>query len=194
MKPGNPLERRSAFIEHLFSVAIHGDISYTLFVPSGWIDQGLLNGFLGFDIKSRTATLVDDGIHKATGCTKPFIAQAVLDMLHRPASETENKKIQIAEVEYSGAELLANLEQETGAKWTVTHVTSAALLKKAESAAASGNFMGVMVSLLHVLNYGGSGAAYFPEALSSDIGGPHYRRKTLKQIVKEAVQASNTSK
>jgi len=187
-KAGNPLERRSAMIQHLFNVANTGDITYTLFVPAGWIDQGLVNGFLGFDIKSRTARLVDEGTHNATGCTKPFIAQAVLDMLRRPSNETKNKKIQIAEVRYSGAELLADLEEETGAKWAVTNVNSTTLVELAERAAATGDSKVAMESLLHALNFGGSGAAYFPKALESELVGSQYRRKTLKLIVKEAVK------
>jgi hypothetical protein len=112
-------------------------------------------------------------------------------MLLRPPGESENKKIHIAEVEYSGAALLKELEEETGAKWDVTHVTSAELIEKAEQYRASGDLRMTAVSLIHLLNYGGSGAAYYPQALLTELVGPKYQRKTLTQVVKEAVRKAD---
>ncbi|KFY49826.1 hypothetical protein V495_00437 [Pseudogymnoascus sp. VKM F-4514 (FW-929)] len=188
---GKPMSTRAANIKNIFDIASTGAITYTILVPAGWIDNGLDNGFLGFDIPARKARLVDQGVHKATGCTKYFIALALLDMLLRPPGESENKKIHIAEVEYSGAALLKELEEETGAKWDVTHVTSAELIEKAEQYRANGDLRMTAVSLIHLLNYGGSGAAYYPQALLAELVGPKYQRKTLTQIVKEAVRKAD---
>lgn len=180
-------------ISSIINAASRGDITYTQFVPAGWLDWGLANGFLGFDVKTRKARLVDNGAHKATGCTEPFIAEAVVSMLKQPPSETENKKIQIAEVEYSGKELLACFEEETGTKWEVENITPPELLEIAEKARVGNNARLRTVSITLFLNFGGSGAGYFPHALSSLVEGSTYQRKTLKQIVKDAVGKAQAS-
>ena len=191
--PGSPMAGRTATIERIFSAASQGDITYTLFVPAGWLDWGLDNGFLGFDIKACKARLVDQGAHKATACTQPFIAQSVINMLKQPPSETENKKIPIAEVEYTGAELLKLFEEETGAKWEVTNITLPELLETAEKAKAANDIRLRVVSITHFINFGGFGATYFPDALSSSLEGTPYQRKSLKQIVRDAVQRMESS-
>lgn len=131
--PGKPFIGRLALKNSLIHAANEASITYTQFFPAGWLDWGLPNGFLGFDIKARKARLVDHGISKATGCTQPFIAEAVVTMLKQTPSATENKTLQIAEVDYSGAELLSLFEKETGTKWDVENVTVDGLLDIAES-------------------------------------------------------------
>jgi len=190
---GSTIEGRAALISNITKAAIRGDISYTQFVPAGWLDWGLPNGFLGFDIKARKARLIDHGVHKATGCTEPFIADAVVSMLKQPPSETENKMIHIAEVEYSGKELLACFEEETGAKWEVENITPSELLEIAEKSKVENNARLRTISITLFLNFGGSGAGYFPRALSSPLEGSKYQRKTLKQIVKDAVEKTQSS-
>ena len=191
--PGSLMAGRTATIERIFSAASQGDITYTLFVPAGWLDWGLDNGFLGFDIKARKARLVDQGAHKATACTQPFIAQSVVNMLKQPPSETENKNIPLAEVEYTGLELLKLFEAETGAKWEVTNITLPELLETAEKANAANDIRLHVVSITHFINFGGFGATYFPDALSSSLEGTPYQRKSLKQIVRDAVQRMESS-
>lgn len=154
---------------------------------------GLTKWISGFDIKARKARLVDHGISKATGCTQPFIAEAVVTMLKQTPSATENKTLQIAEVDYSGAELLSLFEKETGTKWDVENVTVDGLLDIAERAKAENNPRLRTVSTTLALNYGGSGAAYFPQALSSPIIRPRYLRRSLAQIVKTAIQETGSA-
>jgi hypothetical protein len=186
--PGSPMADRAASINTILATASQGDITYTLFVPAGWLDWGLTNGFLGFDIKARKARLVDHGVHKATGCTRQFIAQSVVNMLKQPPGETENKKIPIAEVEYTGIELLKCFEEETGDKWEVANVSLPELLDIAEKAKAANDARLHVTSITHFLNFGGFGATYFPEALSSSLSPSPYQRKSLNEIVRDAIQ------
>lgn len=186
--PGSTIAGRAALVNIIMNAAKRGEITYTQFVPSGWMDWGLPNGFMGFDIKARTARLVDNGVHTATGCTQPFIAEAVLSMLKQPPNETENKMIHIAEVQYSGRELLSIFEEETGSRWQVEGITAQGLLDLADRAETESNARLRTVSITLFLNFGGSGAAYFPEALKSPLKGSRYQRKTVRQIVKDAIE------
>jgi hypothetical protein len=191
--PGSTIAGRAALINSIINAAERGEITYTQFIPSGWMDWGLPNGFMGFDIKARKARLVDSGAHTATGCTQPFIAEAVISMLKQPPNETENKMIHIAEVEYSGQELLSLFEDETGSKWQVEDITPQGLLELADKAKMENNARLRTVSITLLLNFGGSGAAYFPGALTTPLKGSRYQRKTARQIVKDAVEKAQSS-
>jgi hypothetical protein len=73
------------------------------------------------------------------------------------------------------------------------NITSPELLEVAEKAEAEYDVRLRVISTTNFLNFGGSGAAYFPQALPSPIRESQYERKTLKQIVKNAVHSVQLS-
>lgn len=81
--------------------------------------QGLDNGFLGYDIKGKTATIWDGGDRKFTLTNVDQMQCATVAVLER-ADETINKNIYVASAETSQWEILTALEEASGAKYTVT--------------------------------------------------------------------------
>lgn len=92
--------------------AENGDIESTTIVPSGFLDWGLRNGFLGFDIPRRKVVLFDQGIHMSTGMTLDFLARCVVSVLRMPAESTRNRRIHVAEARFSGREVVEDVVGE----------------------------------------------------------------------------------
>ena len=183
---GSGLVPKIALAERLEREGREGRIEWTTIVCGGFLDWGLQNGFTGFHIKERKATLRDGGKHMATGCTLAFIAACVVRAIAL-RNEVKNKRVRIAEVRYSGLEILHLLEEATSASFEVEDVNTDEDLVKARK---SGNMLKITLAVLMRLNYGGSGAAYFEDGL--EWGGKAMARKTLKEIVDEAVEVCDT--
>ncbi|MCJ1317497.1 hypothetical protein MMC15_002822 [Xylographa vitiligo] len=183
---GSGLVPKIALAERLEREGREGRIEWTTIVCGGFLDWGLQNGFTGFHIKERKATLRDGGKHMATGCTLAFIAACVVRAIAL-RNEVKNKRVRIAEVRYSGLEILHLLEEATSASFEVEDVNTDEDLVKARK---SGNMLKTTLAVLMRLNYGGSGAAYFEDGL--EWGGKAMARKTLKEIVDEAVEVCDT--
>ncbi|MCJ1377444.1 hypothetical protein MMC17_000539 [Xylographa soralifera] len=183
---GSGLAPKIALAERLEREGREGRIEWTNIVCGGFLDWGLQNGFTGFHIKEKQATLNDGGKHMATGCTLAFIAACVVRAITL-RDEVKNKRVRIAEVKYSGLEILHLLEEATSAHFEVEDVNTEENLIKARK---SGNMLQITLAVLKRLNYNGSGAAYFEDGLK--WGGKTMVRKTLKEIVDEAVEVCDT--
>ncbi|MCJ1397083.1 hypothetical protein MMC11_000275 [Xylographa trunciseda] len=183
---GSGLVPKIALVERLAREGKEGRIEWTTLVCGGFLDWGLQNGFSGFHIKERKATLLDGGKQMVTGCTLPFIAACVVRAITL-RDEVKNKRVKIAEVRYSGLEILHLLEEATSTTFEVEDTSTEENLVKARK---SGNMLQITIAVLKRLNYNGSGAAYFEDGL--EWGGKAIARKTLKEIVDEAVLVCDT--
>ncbi len=125
--------------DRLAEIAEQGRIEYTTIVTSGLIDLLLARGMLEFDLENRRAVLYDRGEAKATGCTLPFVGRCVAAVVRMPEVETKNRRIKVAEVEYTGRDVLAELERATGKKWTVENRSTDEALEKGNEALARGD-------------------------------------------------------
>ena len=183
---------RATWADKISEIAASGAIDYTTLVVGGFLDLGLKSGFMGFDIANHQAKLYDDGAHKTTGSTLAFIAQAVVTVLQIPRDRTRNRRIHAVEVEYSGQELLAAFEQETGRKWTVERISTDELKDRFRRALAEGNKRAAYLSLVMGLNFDGSGAANLTSGLTfgEDFG---LRRRSLADVVRQVVDESKRS-
>ncbi|RAK88038.1 NmrA-like family protein [Aspergillus costaricaensis CBS 115574] len=98
-------------------------LSWTAIATSGLFDWGLASGFLGFDIKTKSAVIWDGGVTSFTMTNEEQLGKAVLSVVLR-SEETKNRFLYIASVETTQNEILNTLEDVTGSRWTVTETTT----------------------------------------------------------------------
>jgi hypothetical protein len=80
--------------------------------------EGLKHGLLGFDLYTKSTTIIDSGNQPFNACDMETIGLAVAGVLSHPA-ETANKYITITSHQTTQNEVLHALEQKTGSPWTV---------------------------------------------------------------------------
>jgi len=188
---GSVIGLRAAWADRLAEIASSGQIQYTTLVTGGFLDWGLWSGMLGFNAANRTARLYDRGQHSATGCTIEFIAEAVTAALQLPDEQVANKRVEVAEVEYTGQDILRTLEQETGEKWNVEYISTEEARKAGIQARVEGNMRAAYVNFVLALNFGGSGASQLLSGLNfgKELG---INRQTLASIVRDVVKTPET--
>ena len=156
------------------------------------LEQGLANGFLEFDIANRNATIWDGGNKSFTFTNEKQLGQAVVSILQHP-QETKNQYIYVASVETTQNEVLAALEEASGATWTVTETTTDAQVTEAGKKLAAGDFSGAL-TLVRATAFGntqGLRANYAKEEkLANDILG--LSLEDVKDVVKRVVKCYTT--
>jgi uncharacterized protein YbjT (DUF2867 family) len=165
-------------------------IAHTLISTGGFLDWGFDNGFLGFDITNRTATLYDEGKNLFSGTTVPHIGKAVVAIIRHPEL-TLNKRIFIADVSFTQQQALALFEKYTGTKWTVNHVSTNDALKNAEEYLKKGDVKNGSKTFIMAIVHNGEGACYFEGKTSNKALG--LETYPLDQIVKEAVERNQAA-
>lgn len=165
-------------------------IAHTFITTGIFLDWGLDNGFLGFDISNRTVILYDDGKNLFSGTTLPSIVKAVVAILHHPEL-TQNKRIYVADATLTQQQALALFEKYTGSNWTVRHVSTEDSLKKGADAFAKGDRREGIHAYLMAVIYNGQGAAQFDGKTSNHALG--LEPIPLEQIIKEAVERKTTT-
>lgn len=98
-------------------------------------------GLFGFDIKSKSVTLIDGGTAVFTATILPTIAKATLAMLEH-ADATKNQYVYISSFHISQRDILDVVEKVDGQKWTVKHITSEDLIAQGNQRIAEGDLMG----------------------------------------------------
>ncbi|PYI07360.1 NAD(P)-binding protein [Aspergillus sclerotiicarbonarius CBS 121057] len=116
-------------------------LSWTGIATSGLFDWGLAAGFLGFDLKERTALVWDGGVTRFTMMNEKQLGESVVSVLLRP-EETKNRFVYVASVETTQKEILETFEDVTGAKWTVTDTTTDVQVAEGFEKLGAGNFEG----------------------------------------------------
>lgn len=104
--------------------------------------QGLSSGFIGFDTKSRKATIWDDGKTRFSAITVADLGTAVVEVL-RKLEATKNRYIFASSVTTSHAEILREMEKATGQALEVEHLTTAGQVAAGREQIASGNLFGM---------------------------------------------------
>jgi hypothetical protein len=97
--------------------------------------------------------LYDRGEAKATGCTLEFVGRCVAAVVRMPEVETKNRRIRVAEVEYTGQDILGELERATGKKWTVENGSTDEALEKGKEALARGDGRAAYLGYISKLNF-----------------------------------------
>ena len=118
-------------------------ISWSALIPGAFFDWGMKLGLFGFDLRSKTATLVDGGTAIFTASTLPTIARGILAMLEY-AHATKNQYVYISSFHTSQMDILTVLEKIDGTNWTVKHVTSEELISQGHQRLSEGDEMGAI--------------------------------------------------
>ncbi|CEL07340.1 Putative NmrA-like protein [Aspergillus calidoustus] len=118
-------------------------MSWTSVVTGAFFDWAMRVGFFGFDLESKTATLIDGGTSVFTTTNLPTIGRALVAILDH-AEETKNQYIFLSSFNVSQRDILDVVEKVDGQKWTVQHVTSEEVIDRGKRRLAAGDFAGIM--------------------------------------------------
>jgi uncharacterized protein YbjT (DUF2867 family) len=157
---------KKGVVEYLRTKESEG-LSWTAVWTGPFFDWGLLASFLGFDLKTRTASIYDGGNVPVTVTNLATIGKAVAAILNKP-DVTANKYVQVETATLTQLEILAALEDASGAKWTVEQLDSLVERKNSFAEVAKGNFeafYGVLKSYI----LGGQEVSH-ADARKNDIG------------------------
>jgi len=154
--------------------------------------QGIENGFLGYDIRSHTATIWDSGDKTFTLTNSNQLGQAVVSVLEHP-SETANQYLYVASVVTSQKEILNALEEATSTKWKVSYTTTEEQVSGGKEKIGKGDFTGAF-TLVRATNFGnidGLRANYTTEEkLANDLLG--LKLESLNETIRQVVKRSST--
>ena len=165
-------------------------MAYTLISTGAFLDWGLDNGFLCFDIPTRTATLYDEGKHPVSGTILKNLGKAVVAILRHPEL-TMNQRICLSDVTFTQLEILALLEKYTDRQWTINHASTQDTLRQAEVEWKKGNLKDGYFAFIRALAYGGTGSCNFGhKAKNKELG---LECVSLEQVVKDVVQRKQTT-
>ncbi|KAJ5668267.1 uncharacterized protein N7477_006837 [Penicillium maclennaniae] len=136
------LEQKNKLIKYLKSKKASG-LTWTGIATSGLFDWGLRNGFLEFDISTRTATIWDGGDKSFTLTNEKQLGRSVISVLENPQA-TSNQYLYVASVETTQNEIVKTLEQVTGARWTIKSTTTNEQVSAAVEKLTAGDFSGAL--------------------------------------------------
>ncbi|KAI5857407.1 NAD(P)-binding protein [Durotheca rogersii] len=89
-----------------------------------FFDRGLKYGSIGFDKKSKTATIYDSGNEPVQVSNLSFIGRAIVAILSQP-DKSANQYLSIASFNPTQNQILEIVEAETGEKWKVERASTA---------------------------------------------------------------------
>lgn len=119
----------------------------------GWFfDFCLSVGWLGYNLKDKTAVVYDSGNEPSQSTNLYFAGRAIAGVFTH-LDETANKYLEISSFNPTQNEIMRILEEETGEKWTVTHVNTKDLQKIGEEKIGRFDYDGGVLDLLNVWQY-----------------------------------------
>ncbi|KKO99271.1 hypothetical protein THAR02_08621 [Trichoderma harzianum] len=178
--------QKSEMIEYLRTKQSAG-FSWTGVATSLLFDWGLRNGFLGYDLANKTATVWDGGDKRFTLTNEMDLGIAIASVLKNP-EETSNKYLFVSSVETTQNEILAALEEATDAKWTVNNTTTKEQVNDAVQKLTAGDLNGAF-TLVRATSYSstpGLKSNYArDETLSNDLLG--LQASSVAETVKRVI-------
>jgi len=158
------------------------EFTWTGIATSPFFDWGLDNGLWGINLKDKTANIIDSGNELVSTSTLAFVAKSIVAVLQNEA-DTANQLIDVVEFNVSQNEVLHIIEEETGAKFKLSHANGSLLGLTGEDKLTKGDVWGAFIPLLLAWNFsdGGNHALKREELANERLG--------LKGVdVREAVQ------
>ncbi|KAI3321770.1 NAD(P)-binding protein [Xylariaceae sp. AK1471] len=139
-------------------------LSWTALCTGAWVDWMLEegHGLLCFDIKSRTATIIDSGDQKFTAITIKLAAEATASVLLHP-EETKNRYMQVHSFTLTQNMILAALERISGNKFSINKLSRVELLARATKYQEEGDYDTGHHETVTAMIYSGSKVMHFPE-------------------------------
>ncbi|KZF22473.1 NAD(P)-binding protein [Xylona heveae TC161] len=157
--------KKKDVVEYLRSKESDG-LTWTDIITGPFFDWGLKAGFLGFDLKSNTATIFDDGNRPFSTTTIATVGTAVANSLARP-SQTANKIVYVSSVVTTQNEVLAAYEKATGKKWQVKKESTEESAKIGGEKLAKGDLSG-FINVVRAVTYGPQYAGNWEAGPGSD--------------------------
>jgi hypothetical protein len=117
-------------------------MEWSSLVTGLWFDWALKDGHLGFDLVTKTATIVDEGKTEFTASTLESVGKAIIGILEH-ADETRNSYVYVSSFNLCQNDLLALLQKIDGQEWTIKHQASKDLIEKGNSKLQKGDFSGI---------------------------------------------------
>jgi len=149
-------------------------------------NRGLKDGMLGFDLSTKTATISDSGDVPTNFTLLSTTACATAAILERPA-ETANRYVFINSFHLTQNEILAALENETDAKWSVKKTTCMEESRLGRELMERGDWSGVGRAIMGASYSGGKFDFARGRELDNELLGLR-TRKTLEEIVGKIVR------
>lgn len=112
--------------------------TWTSLVAGHFFDWGLRENFLHFDLKTKSADILDDGTYRSSTSTLARIAEAVVKVL-QDEDVGRNKMLFMQSFCVSQLDVLASLEKATGEKWRVNWIKSSEFIKENKAKADAGD-------------------------------------------------------
>ncbi|PTB66635.1 NAD(P)-binding protein [Trichoderma citrinoviride] len=166
-----------------------GPTSFTTLVPGAFMDPWLEGAFGIFDPRHRKVTFVEGGENYFSGCSLPFLADAIVAVLQMDESKTENKRIPTAEVRATVNDIADMYEEILGEKFERIQVASRDLIDQRNANLQAGKPAEALALMIHLAALNGSGAADLVDGLNFDGDGLlRTQRKTLRQLTIEALR------
>lgn len=106
------------------------------------MDRGLEDGFIGFDLKSKSATIYDAGTTPTNFTLLATTGLATAAILDKPA-ETANRYVFINSLRTTQNEILSALQTVTHQKWNVKHTTCEEESKLGREKLEKGDWSGI---------------------------------------------------
>jgi len=132
------LEFKIRVEEHLQRLASAGKISYTAIGTGIFFDWALTIGFLGIDLTNKKALLLNDGNFKLNVTNLSSVADTIVRILTNP-DRVKNRLALIHDLYISQNDVLKIAEEEVGAKFEVSSITTDDLKSQSEAALATGD-------------------------------------------------------
>lgn len=117
-------------------------ISWTSVITGPFFDWGLKVGFLGFNLKDKTYTIIDSGNATFSTTNLLYIGKALVAALEK-ADATKNQYVYVSEFQISQNELLAVAEKVSGEKFTVNKVSAKDHIALGNKLLSEGNHAGI---------------------------------------------------
>ncbi|KAI8922224.1 hypothetical protein DFJ77DRAFT_495485 [Powellomyces hirtus] len=164
------------------------NFTWTAVTTGAFFDWGLQVGFLGFDLKKHTATILDGGNHTTSYTNLATIGKAVANILSQPA-ETANRSIYISSFATTQNQLLAALEAATATKFTATHLTTDDVLKQGGELVAAGDLVNGIGALILGNYYQPGTGHHFEQDVSGGVANSllGLPKETLEESVKAVI-------
>ncbi|PKX91141.1 isoflavone reductase family protein [Aspergillus novofumigatus IBT 16806] len=152
-------------VEYLKSKEGDG-LSWTAFVTGPFFEIAVSN-FLGFDIDRNHATILDHGTNRWSATTRSTIGLAVKNAMLSPEI-VANKYSFIESFNISQNDILASLEDVSGAKWDVTYHGAEEEKRLALEKLAKGNYSAIPVLTRYITCVKGYGGNYMDSEESAN--------------------------
>jgi len=180
-----PLRMKKAAIDYCRSKE-SDTFSWTSIVTGLFVDVAIKNGFMGYNLKDRTATIWDSGDGKFSCSARHTIGTTVAQVLAQP-EKSKNRYVYTSSFETSQNAILASLEKHLDTKFTVNPVTSDDMIAQGKEGFAKGDFVG-MGKLALAASYSGKYGGDFVKAgvlANEEFDVP---RENLDEVVGEVLK------